>query len=222
MEDERQEVRIPALDDTGPHRHDGPMPVARTLVRTTYLELAADAPLLRPARARPDYDLRHAVAVTPDFARFLYRGVGYPWNWTRRVGWSYAKWERYLADDAVEIWIACCGGTVAGYFELVAHAKADDGLDAAAEDGVEIRQFGMFPSFTGRGLGGHVLCDAVERGRSIGNGRVWLHTCTADHPHALANYLARGMRPFKEEEGYEDVETGAEPWPGAFAPAARR
>ena len=198
------------------------MPVARTLVRTTYLELAADAPLLRPARARPDYELRHAVAVTPDFARFLYRGVGYPWNWTRRVGWSYAKWERYLADDAVEIWIACCGGTVAGYFELVAHAKADDGLDDAAEDGVEIRQFGMFPSFTGRGLGGHVLCDAVERGRSIGNGRVWLHTCTADHPHALANYLARGMRPFKEEEGYEEVETGAEPWPGAFAPAARR
>ncbi len=187
------------------------MPVARTLVRTTYLELMADAPLRRPSRARPDYELRQAVAVTPDFARFLYRGVGYPWNWTRRVDWSYAQWERYLADDAVEIWVAYVGGTAAGYFELVGDA----------EDGVEVRQFGMLPSFTGRGLGGHLLCDAVERGRSTGGGRVWLHTCTADHPHALANYLARGMRPFKEEEEYEDVETGAEPWPGAFAPRGR-
>ncbi len=183
-----------------------PMPVTRTLVRTTWLELAAGAPLRPPARARPGYELRHAAAATPEYARFLYRGVGYPWNWTRRVGWSYARWQRYLADDAIEIWAAYLDGVPAGYFELAA--------DAAA--GVEIRQFGVFPPFTGRGLGGHLLCDAVERGRAAGGGRVWLHTCTADHPHALANYLARGMRPFKEEEGYEEVETGAEPWPGAF------
>lgn len=189
----------------------GAMPVTRTLVHTTWLELAAGAPLRRPARARPDYELRHATAVTPEYARFLYRGVGYPWSWTRRVGWSYAEWERYLADQAVEIWAAYVGGAPAGYFELVA--------DAAG--GVEIRQFGIFPSFTGRGLGGHLLCDAVERGREIGGGRVWLHTCTADHPHALANYVARGMQRFKEEAGYEEVETGAEPWPGARTRGAR-
>ena len=192
-----------------PDGHDPTMPVTRTLVHTTYLEISADAPLRPPSRPQPDYELRQAIAITPDFARFLYRGVGYPWNWTRRAGWSYAKWERYLVDEGGEIWVAHVSGTVAGYFELV-----DEG-----DKGVEIRQFGMFPSFTGRGLGGHLLCDAVERGRSTGTGRVWLHTCTADHPHALANYLARGMRPFKEEEEYEDVETGAEPWPGAFGRA---
>ena len=185
------------------------MPVTRTLVHTTYLEISADAPLRPPSRPRPAYELRQAIGITPDFARFLYRGVGYPWNWTRRAGWSYAKWERYLADEGGEIWVAHVSGTVAGYFELV-----DEG-----DNGVEIRQFGMFPSFTGRGLGGHLLCDAVEHGRSIGSGRVWLHTCTADHPHALANYLARGMQRFKKEEKYGDVETGAEPWPGAFGRA---
>ena len=192
-----------------PDGHDLIMLVTRTLVRTTYLEISADAPLRPPSRPRPAYELRQAVGITPDYARFLYRGVGYPWNWTRRAGWSYAKWERYLADEGGEIWVAYVGGTVAGYFELV-----DEG-----DNGMEIRQFGMFPSFTGRGLGGHLLCDAVEHGRSIGSGRVWLHTCTADHPHALANYRARGMQRFKEEEKYEDVETGAEPWPGAFGRA---
>jgi hypothetical protein len=29
--------------------------------------------------------------------------------------------------------------------------------------------------------------------------RVWLHTCTLDHPAALPNYLKRGFRPIREE-----------------------
>jgi hypothetical protein len=28
---------------------------------------------------------------------------------------------------------------------------------------------------------------------------VWVHTCTLDGPHALANYEARGLRPFRTE-----------------------
>ena len=192
-----------------PDGQDLIMLVTRTLVHTTYLEISADTPLRPPRGHGPTTSCAKPIGITPDFARFLYRGVGYPWNWTRRAGWSYAKWERYLADEGGEIWVAYVGGTVAGYFELV-----DEG-----DNGMEIRQFGLFPSFTGRGMGGHLVCDAVQRGRSIGSGRVWLHTCTADHPHALANYLARGMQRFKEEEKYEDVETGAEPWPGAFGRA---
>ena len=30
--------------------------------------------------------------------------------------------------------------------------------------------------------------------------RVWVHTCTLDHKNALKNYLARGMKIFKEEK----------------------
>ena len=29
--------------------------------------------------------------------------------------------------------------------------------------------------------------------------RVWLHTCTLDHPHALPNYQKRGFAPYKTE-----------------------
>ena len=29
--------------------------------------------------------------------------------------------------------------------------------------------------------------------------RVWLHTCTLDHPNALKNYIARGMTVFMKE-----------------------
>jgi hypothetical protein len=46
--------------------------------------------------------------------------------------------------------------------------------------------------------------------------RVWLHTCSLDHPAALANYQARGFRIFDTVERLEEVPDGPlEPWPGA-------
>ncbi len=38
-----------------------------------------------------------------------------------------------------------------------------------------------------------------DDGSAEGARRVWLHTCTLDHPAALPNYVARGFRPFKTE-----------------------
>lgn len=186
--------------------------VTRELVRTTWLELPPEAPLRPPARPRPAGELRQVAAVSPEFCRFLYTAVGYRWNWTRRLPWSYADWEARLRRAGVETWVAWVEGAPGGYFELTSGgAGCADG-----EDGVEISQFGVVPRCFGRGLGGHLLCDAVRRARELGGGgRVWLHTCTADHPHALPNYQARGFRPFREAQEYEEVQTAGEPWPGA-------
>ena len=81
-------------------------------------------------------------------------------------------------------------GETAGYFEL---HREDDGA-------VEIVYFGLLPQYTGRGLGGALLTEAVERAWASGAARVWLHTCTFDHPAAIPNYLARGFTVFKTEE----------------------
>jgi GNAT superfamily N-acetyltransferase len=80
-------------------------------------------------------------------------------------------------------------GAPAGFFELKAHA----------DGGVEIAYFGLLPEFIGRGLGKHLLTEAVERAWGLGARRVWLHTCSLDDKAALPNYLARGFRPFHEE-----------------------
>ena len=184
------------------------MTATRTLVRTTYLELEAATEPRPPGRTKPDYELRRAAAASPEFGRFLYTAVGYRWNWTRRLGWTWAEWDNYLRQDGLETWVAYVGGTPAGFYELA----------NGAADGVEITQFGLLPSFIGIGLGGHLLCAAVQRARELRPGRVWLHTCSEDHPHALPNYRARGFRPFKEQEEYEDVHTDVELWPRAQAP----
>lgn len=59
---------------------------------------------------------------------------------------------------------------------------------------VEIAYFGLAPHFVGRGLGGALLTSAIEEAWRWDASRVWVHTCSLDHPSALRNYEARGMR----------------------------
>ena len=87
------------------------------------------------------------------------------------------------------MWVLTVEGEPAGYFEL-----RRNGTD------IEIAYFGLLPAFTGRGLGAHLLTEAVEQAWAAGATRVWLHTSTLDHPAALPNYLKRGFTIFKTEE----------------------
>jgi hypothetical protein len=58
-------------------------------------------------------------------------------------------------------------------------------------------------------LGGSLLTHAVEEAWKLGAGRVWLHTCTLDSPHALPNYRARGFRDFRTERYEADLTPAA-------------
>lgn len=80
--------------------------------------------------------------------------------------------------------VATRRGATAGYYEL----RRDDA------QAVEVAHFGLAPDFIGRGFGGALLTDALRRAWAWDARRVWLHTCTLDHPAALQNYLARGMQ----------------------------
>jgi hypothetical protein len=65
---------------------------------------------------------------------------------------------------------------------------------------MEIAYFGIFKEFFGKGIGGYLLTDAILNSFKIKINKVWVHTCTLDHPNALKNYLARGMTIFKTEK----------------------
>ena len=52
--------------------------------------------------------------------------------------------------------------------------------------------------FLGKGLGGGFLTAAVEKAWEMGAARVWVHTCSFDHPNALKNYQARGFQIYRE------------------------
>jgi hypothetical protein len=64
---------------------------------------------------------------------------------------------------------------------------------------VEIAYFGIVAAEFGRGFGKHLLSCAVRDAWVLAPRRVWLHTCTLDHPNALPNYIARGFTPYRTE-----------------------
>lgn len=178
----------------------------RTLVTIHHLELTSPDQL-KPAAVPADaYDLVGVKIPSPDLNRFLYATVGADWRWYERLSWSRARWRQWLDRDEVGTWVAYVQGAPAGYFEL----------ESQRGRSVEICYFGLLPDFIGRGLGGALLTDAANRAWERGARRVWLHTCTLDHPGALANYRARGFSLFRTVESWEDVpDAPLEPWPGA-------
>jgi GNAT superfamily N-acetyltransferase len=154
----------------------------------TYLELT-DPTKIRPAAPpRIQGDVRIEPVHPPDGAtnRWFYEQVGAPHRWTDHAGRSDAEWQAWA--EQVETWVATVDGERAGYYEL---HETDDGS-------VELAYFGLLPPAQGQGLGGHLLTHALQRAFTK-RPRVWVHTCTLDGPHALANYEARGLRRFRTE-----------------------
>jgi GNAT superfamily N-acetyltransferase len=176
-------------------------------ITITYLQ-SRSPDELRPAAAPAlSPRLERAELPCPSLNRFLYTAVGGDWYWHDRLPWTYARWMEYLQRPEVETWIAYVQGTPAGYFEL---ERQNAGRD------VEIVYFGLLPEFMGRKLGGWLLTETIRRAWALQPQRVWVHTCTLDGPHALANYLARGLSIYATEHR-EGGELGPPdgPWPGA-------
>jgi GNAT superfamily N-acetyltransferase len=178
----------------------------RVDVTTYYLEMTA-ARALRPKRlVHHEVDIKQVQVPSPEFNRFFYTAVGGDWYWLDRLPWTYGQWREWVEQPTVETWVAYVTGTPAGYCELEAQAGGN----------VELAYFGLLPQFIGMGLGSHLLTAAIERAWHMDAARVWVHTCTLDHPGALANYRARGFRVFREETHTQELpEHSPGPWPGA-------
>jgi GNAT superfamily N-acetyltransferase len=158
-------------------------------VTITYLEMRSPAALKPKDFPHPDIWVKEAVVKEWRYNRFLYMLVGAEWSWTDRLAWTEQQWRDYAEAESLRTFVAYHEGAVSGYFEL----RRDEAAD------IEVAIFGIAPKFTGRGYGGALLTYALQAAWQMSPGRVWLHTCTLDHPAALPNYVARGMTVYKVE-----------------------
>ena len=162
-------------------------PVSTTV---TWLEMRSVDELVPKRFTDVVLRVEEASMVQWQFNRFLYQVVGGDWNWNDKAGWSDAKWASYAEDPALRTFVAYLGGSPAGYCEMrTAHGET------------EIVYFGLLPAFIARGLGGPFLTEVLEMAWASEPrpNRIWLHTCSQDHPSAIANYLARGMRVYRRD-----------------------
>ncbi len=130
--------------------------------------------------------------IKPDFQlnKFFYKQVGKKHRWIDRLSWSDGKWMNYISNKNLETYIISESEELAGFFELLYNPELKE---------TEISYFGLLEEYIGKGIGGYALSVAIKKSFEKNIKRVWLHTCTLDHPNALKNYIARGMTVFKKE-----------------------
>ncbi len=160
------------------------VPAGKLACVVTSLEMRA------PPAALPDpagLDLRRWEGPDPARYRGLFRAVGEPWLWTSRLLMDEAALARTIRDPAVEISVLRHDGAEAGLVEL----------DFREAGTCELAFLGLVPGLTGRGLGRRLMAHALRRAWARPVGRVWVHTCTLDHPAAVGFYVRCGFVPFR-------------------------
>jgi GNAT superfamily N-acetyltransferase len=155
-----------------------------------HLEMTDAGQLRPPSRPVAGLALREIAPPDPELNRRFYVTVGARFQWTDRLPWSAEQWRAWATDPDVTTVVAEVAGVEAGYAEIHRQDRGD----------VELAFFGLLPGHIGRGIGSAFLYEVVRRAWSLGAKRVWLHTCSLDHPTALPGYLARGFQRFKTVE----------------------
>ncbi|MBD3378447.1 GNAT family N-acetyltransferase [candidate division KSB1 bacterium] len=163
-------------------------------VKVTYLEMTSPEQLVPSSQIIPEADIREARIVTPELNWFFYHAVGQDWNWTDCSSYTLAMWQRFLEENSVQTHIFYHKDTPVGYGEL-----------AWREKDVEMTHFGLLARFIGKGMGGYFLTEMIRSAWDQGAHRVWLHTCTLDHPAAMKNYMKRGFSVFKTKTNEVEI-----------------
>lgn len=158
------------------------------------VELAAVVTFLemyeRPDSAVPSSSLSLDRIYAPDPARYreLFRLVGSPWLWFSRLIMDDAQLAAIIQHPQVELYVVRDSERRdAGMIEL----------DFREAGQCELAFIGLIPELSGKGHGRWLLGEAVSRAWRDGVKRIHVHTCSLDHPAALAAYRRAGFTPFK-------------------------
>ena len=151
----------------------------------TYLEMRSPPGLEVPPST---LDLQRIEKPTPERYRELFRLVGAPWLWFSRLILDDEKLGAIIGDPQVELFVLRDGnGRDAGMLEL----------DFRQPGECELAFVGLVPDLSGLGHGRWLLAEAVDRAWRAGVDRIHVHTCSLDHPAALAAYRRAGFSPYK-------------------------
>jgi GNAT superfamily N-acetyltransferase len=171
------------------------VPTGKVASVVTCLEMTA-RPALRPERADEPWTLRRVSRPDAGWYRGLFSRVGADWLWFSRLAMAPVLLREILASPDVEVYSLIVEDRDEGLLEL-------DFRDAGV---CELAFFGVTPALQGTGAGRFLMNRAIEQAWRRPIGRFWVHTCTLDHPNALAFYLRSGFRAYARR-----VETADDP-----------
>ena len=141
---------------------------------------------LRAERAGAGWRLRRVPQPDAAWYRQLYASVGTEWLWYSRLVMPAAELESIIRHPDVEVYALSAGGGDQGLLEL----------DFRERGSCELAFFGLGGALLGQGAGRFLMNRAIERAWARPIERLWVHTCTHDHPGALAFYLRSGFHAY--------------------------
>jgi len=138
-------------------------------------------------------NLKITLDVDDDFKinKFFYKIIGKDHYWKDRLIWTDKQWINYVKNPNLETWVLKYNDELIGYYEKENHIKDNE---------VELINMGILKEFRGLKLGSMLLNHAIASASRKNPNRMWVHTCSLDHKHALQNYKSKGFEIFKEEE----------------------
>ncbi|MEO5972785.1 MAG: GNAT family N-acetyltransferase [Sphingomicrobium sp.] len=150
----------------------------------TFLEMHA------PLAAPPPPSSLSLQPLPRDLDRYrrLFARVGAPWLWFSRLRMGDCELAAIIEDPAVDL------------FAVIDPASAEVGLlelDFREAGQCELAFVGLVPELAGQGHGRWLLAEAIRLAWRDGVTRVHVHTCTLDHPAALAAYRRAGFTAYK-------------------------
>tara|TARA_B100000579_G_scaffold436915_1_gene464447 strand:+ start:156 stop:659 length:504 start_codon:yes stop_codon:yes gene_type:complete len=160
-------------------------------IKRNYLEIKSLNELVSQKKPLDDLNLIKVEPADFQINKFFYKNVGKKHKWVDRLNWKIDNWIDYLNSLGVNTFVLKQKDELVGYFEQIYYKDKKD---------CEIAYFGILEEYIGKKLGAYLLSEAIKKSFEIGSKRVWVHTCSLDHKHALNNYLSRGMKIFKSEE----------------------
>jgi GNAT superfamily N-acetyltransferase len=163
------------------------IPAGKVAAVITHLQMTA-RPAPRPVPPGP-WVLRKVATPSVDSYRELYRRVGQEWLWIARIRMADAELSARIQSPDVEIYALVNEGRDEGLLEL-------DFRDPGA---CEIVFFGVTSKLVGTGAGRWLMSRTLELAWSRPLERLWLNTCTFDHPSALAFYQRSGFHAFRRQ-----------------------
>jgi GNAT superfamily N-acetyltransferase len=124
-----------------------------------------------------------------DTARFraLFAGIGQDIMWFSRLVIPDEALAALIGDPQVHSLALVRDGKDIGLLEL----------DFRVTGECELSFFGLVPAEVGTGLGRFLMNEALDRAWSQPISRLWVHTCSFDHPAALGFYQRSGFRRYR-------------------------
>ena len=163
------------------------VPAGKIAAVVTHLEMTA--PPARRADPPGNWALRKVDAPALPWYRDLFRRVGEDWLWFSRARMTDAELAAIIRAPGIEVYALVADGRDEGLLEL----------DFREPGQCELTYFGVTSSLIGTGAARFLMNCALERAWSRDIRRVWVHTCTLDHPSAVAFYQRSGFRPFRRQ-----------------------